>query len=320
MGRKLLKKQMLMGSSIKDHITTNPNSVSKTDLASLNHTSPSAKGSSKNYDSACAAAGQFGLMSIFNMMFDQRDMTASQLLLTQHDFTDPKRIKNLGYCVDHLLSLGIIPIINENDAVSANQGYTPNDVFSDNDSLASLCARSFGAEVLLLLTDVQGVFDRPPSEKGAKILPFYNPNGGEDVVIGEKSLQGRGGMGAKIDAALNSVKPGSSCQACVIAAGFEMDTISSVLGAYEKGAKPKGTLFLTGGGDLFDFAVEEAREAQKEEVRAFSFWGEIRFGLGFEMFLPLSCAALPVFLQPLTLYLHVLSTPLHSPKVVPKLQ
>lgn len=282
MGRKLLKKQMLLNSSLKDH-------VSNTDLlASGNPGKPSvagkpAAGNAKNYDSACAAAGQFGLMNVYNMMFDQRDLSASQLLLTQHDFQDAGRLKNLAYCVENLLALGVIPIINENDAVSANQGYTASDVFSDNDSLAALCARSFNAEVLLLLTDVSGVYDRPPSEPGAFLLPFYydyvDPSTGvrhsssDHVQIGAKSLQGRGGMGAKIDAAMSAVRVGSQCQACVIAAGWEMDSISSVLGAFD--GKCKGTLFLTPGSDLFSFAVEEAQgaaaggaEAGKEQALA----------------------------------------------------
>ena len=86
-------------------------------------------------------------------------------------------------------SLAIVPIINENDAVSANLGYTDDDVFSDNDSLAALCARTFSAEVLLLLTDVEGVFDRPPTEPGSRRLELYREETSE-VAIGEKSSQG----------------------------------------------------------------------------------------------------------------------------------
>ena len=83
-----------------------------------------------------------------------------------------------------------MPIINENDAVSANLGYVDDDIFSDNDSLAGLCARTFEAEVLLLLTDVEGVFDRPPSEPGSRRLDFYREEISE-VAIGEKSAQGK---------------------------------------------------------------------------------------------------------------------------------
>eukprot|EP00529_Nitzschia_sp_RCC80_P027144 CAMPEP_0113499298 /NCGR_PEP_ID=MMETSP0014_2-20120614/31670_1 /TAXON_ID=2857 /ORGANISM="Nitzschia sp." /LENGTH=275 /DNA_ID=CAMNT_0000393457 /DNA_START=73 /DNA_END=897 /DNA_ORIENTATION=- /assembly_acc=CAM_ASM_000159 len=118
----------------------------------------------KYYDSACAAAGQFEMMNLYSSLFNQCEVSASQILVTQSDFVDEQRLTNLRYSIERLLSLGIVPIINENDAVSANLGYTADDVFSDNDSLAALCARSFGAEVLLLLTDVEGVYDKPPSE------------------------------------------------------------------------------------------------------------------------------------------------------------
>jgi len=72
------------------------------------------------YDSACAAAGQFEMMSLYNALFSQCDLVASQILVTQADFSDEKRIQNLKYAIERLLSLGIVPIINENDAVSAN--------------------------------------------------------------------------------------------------------------------------------------------------------------------------------------------------------
>jgi len=127
-------------------------------------------------------------MNLYSSLFNQCDLAASQLLLTQADFQDENRLNNLKYVVGRLLSLGIVPIINENDAVSGNTGYTSDDVFSDNDSLAALCARSFDAEVCVLLTDVEGVFDRPPSESGSQLLQFYPP--GMEVQIGEKSDQG----------------------------------------------------------------------------------------------------------------------------------
>ena len=143
----------------------------------------------KQYDSACAAAGQFEMMNFYSSLFGQCEIAASQILVTQADFQDEFRLKNLSYAIERLLSLGIVPIINENDAVSANTGYTADDVFSDNDSLAAICARNFNAEVLLLLTDVDGVYDRPPSEKDAQMLKFYHHQN-SNVQIGEKSSQG----------------------------------------------------------------------------------------------------------------------------------
>jgi len=256
MGKRLLRKQSRMLMSFRDSINVqdgiadsplndrnspmarNQSFVSLLDIPAKKHTPAEKK---KFYDSACAAAGQFDLMNLYSSLFDQYDVSASQILLTQGDFIDKRRLENLKYTVERLLSHGIVPIINENDAVSANLGYTADDVFSDNDSLAALCARSFNAEVLVLLTDVKGVYDRAPSEPGAKMLELYLEET-SDVSIGEKSSQGRGGMASKIDAALSAVAPGSDCTACVVAAGNDLNTIRAILGP-ENRFGTKGTLF-----------------------------------------------------------------------------
>jgi len=150
----------------------------------------------KQYDSACAAAGQFELMNLYSSLFSQIDVTPSQILLTQHDFQDTQRLQNLSYTVERLLSLGIVPIVNENDAVSGNTGYTPDNVFSDNDSLAALCARTFDAEVLVILTDVPGVYDRPPKEPGAKLIQFFMEEV-DKVEIGQKKYAWKRRNGSK---------------------------------------------------------------------------------------------------------------------------
>jgi glutamate 5-kinase len=227
------------------------------------HTSVEKK---KHYDSACAAAGQFEMMSMYQSLFKQCDIIASQILVTQGDFTDQKRATNLTYAVDRLLSLGIVPIINENDAVSNNEGYTPNDVFSDNDSLAALCARKFGADVLLLLTDVAGVYDLPPSDPNAKLISFYQET--SEVAIGEKSTHGRGGMAAKIGAASSAVKPGSRCSACVVAAGSDLDSIRAVLGRNPE-YKSRGTLFVTPGSNLEKQAIIDVMSTEVRQHACF---------------------------------------------------
>lgn len=108
-------------------------------------------------------------------MFTQFDITTSQLLVTAFDFTSPERRRNVQYVISQLLALGIVPLLNENDAVSANQGYqTFGNSFSDNDSLASLVAIEMSAQLLILLTDVRGVYDRPPSEPDSKLIDIFN--------------------------------------------------------------------------------------------------------------------------------------------------
>lgn len=86
-------------------------------------------------------------MSLYETLFSTRQVATSQILVTGYDFTCSDRREHIQYCVNSLLKLGIVPIINENDAVSANQGYTAASVFSDNDSLAGLVAKETNAEV-----------------------------------------------------------------------------------------------------------------------------------------------------------------------------
>lgn len=294
MGKNLLRKQARLNMSFKDlhksdshhahlgsglhavtedtHDTILPDShsahaqrltptTSISDLLTINeHMETSA---AKSY----AAAGQFELMNLYQSLFSPKGVTASQMLLTQADFGDAHHLQNLRYAVDRLLSLGIVPIVNENDAVSVLPGTTQEaePVFSDNDSLAALCARTFGAEVLLLLTDVDGVYTLPPTHPKAKLIPFYHANT-EQVGIGVKSSQGRGGMAAKIDAARNAVAPGSACTACVICAGSDLDVVRAVLSKDWDGAETgKGTLFATPGSDLETQALDELVHSVEDE-------------------------------------------------------
>jgi len=222
-GRQRLAKQALLKRSMSDLITQRDPVVS----GGLPN---------KSYNSACAAAGQLGLMSLYETMFTQFDVTVSQLLVTSFDFTSPERRRNISHVLSQLLSLGVVPIINENDAVSANQGYeTFGKTFSDNDSLASIVAVELSAQLLILLTDVNGVYDRPPSEPNAQVIDVFQTS--TEFKVGNKSLQGRGGMGAKVNAALTAIDGG--VLAVVIAAGYDGETVGKVL-AGEK----TGTLFL----------------------------------------------------------------------------
>ena len=176
-------------------------------------------------------------MSLYETMFSQYDITTSQLLVTAFDFTSPERRRNVQYVISQLLSLGIVPLLNENDAVSANQGYALfGNSFSYNDSLASLVAIEMSAQLLILLTDVKGVYDRPPNEQGAQLIDVFDCSQ-TTFKVGEKSLQGRGGMGAKVDAAINAVKGG--VQAVIIAAGGDSGVIDSIMSG-----ESTGTMFL----------------------------------------------------------------------------
>ena len=243
-GRQRLRKQQLLRQSVSDIITTNG-------AQSPQHHS---NDKTVSYSSACAAAGQLGLMSLYETMFNQFDIATSQILVTAFDFTSPERRRNVQHVISQLLALGIVPLLNENDAVSANQGYQlfGKDTFSDNDSLASLVAIEMSAQLLILLTDVPGVYDRPPKEAGATLIDIFSKS--TAFQVGEKSLQGRGGMGAKVDAAMFAVNGG--VQAAVIAHGNDTNVIGQIM----RGEKA-GTMFLHN-----EPAVEEEEGAARKHA------------------------------------------------------
>ena len=240
-GKQLLRKQKMMGRSLRDTMR---------DRADSDVSVPEGDPSRRHYNSACAAAGQLGLMALYDSLFSHFSITTSQFLLTGTDFSSKERRGNLMYSLNTCLGLGVVPIVNENDAVSANLGYTDDTTFSDNDGLAALVAAEAGAQLLVLFTDVDGVFDRPPTHAGAKFLRTIEvpseatPRGSSadplcGVRIGEKSAQGRGGMQAKMEAAMRAVRSGVG--ACVIARGGAAALTSIVAG------DAVGTMFVSGG-------------------------------------------------------------------------
>lgn len=280
MGRRLLQKQGRMNMTMAEVASSNNladltggiNDVTLRSETSLlddgaltngGDNTLSAKNSKMTFQSACAAGGQFEMMSLYNSLFTQMDISAAQILLTEGDFRDESHLTSLMYSIERLLSVGIIPIINENDAVSAYRGPSSDDTFHDNDSLAALCARSFSCDLCILLTDVDGVFDRPPSEKGAKLLPFYSQT--QSVGIGEKSKHGRGGMDSKINAARFAVSEGSQCRACVVLSGADLDSIRAVTSKdYDESEDSglKGTLFATPDSELEKQALKDFEDVE----------------------------------------------------------
>ncbi len=157
---------------------------------------------------ACAAIGQSRLMSLYDDAFDRLGCPIAQVLLTEDDFRDATRHTNLRAALDALLTMGVIPIVNENDTVSTVELDRPTEsrqrerIFGDNDKLSALLLKHIGADVLILLSDVDGLYDRSPTEPGAAVLKKVD-------VIDEKILaladgsngRGRGGMISKLESA-----------------------------------------------------------------------------------------------------------------------
>lgn len=144
---------------------------------------------------ACAAVGQNCLMALYDTLFSQLDVSSAQLLVTDSDFRDRDFRKQLSDTVKSLLSLKVIPIFNENDAVSTRRApyEDSSGIFWDNDSLAALLALELKADLLVLLSDVDGLYSGPPSDPRSKIIHTYiKEKHQSEITFGDKSRVGRG--------------------------------------------------------------------------------------------------------------------------------
>uniref|UniRef100_K3WZ45 Delta-1-pyrroline-5-carboxylate synthase n=1 Tax=Globisporangium ultimum (strain ATCC 200006 / CBS 805.95 / DAOM BR144) TaxID=431595 RepID=K3WZ45_GLOUD len=228
-GRKRLNKQILLSASLRTHVQGNQQMLAL-----------------EKKKGAMAAAGQIGLMSLYETLFSLYDVACSQVLVTGSDFKTAKNRANMRDTMLNLLELDVIPIVNENDAVSAGSDST---IFSDNDALASLVGGEIGADLLLLLTDVEGLYNKPPNQPGAKVIPVFHTDNSE-FEIGEKSSMGRGGMGSKIESAQGAIARG--VKAVVIASGFKYGIVTAVVDGVNH-----GTLFVANPGAASDSLTSE---------------------------------------------------------------
>src|ERR1700734_4094465 len=157
---------------------------------------------------ACAAIGQARLMSLYDDAFDRLGCPIAQVLLTEDDFRDATRHANLRAALDALLTMGVIPIVNENDTVSTIELDRATDlrprerIFGDNDKLSALLLKHIGGDLLVLLSDVDGLYDRNPTEPGASVLARVDTV--DDAILAlADGVNGRrgGGMISKLESA-----------------------------------------------------------------------------------------------------------------------
>lgn len=158
------------------------------------------------FQQACAAVGQSILMAHYRTLFRDYDLKVSQILLTKDDLS--KRTSYLHTCnvIDRLLQLGVIPIINENDVTSTDElmplleYYDVN--FSDNDLLSVLIANAIQADLLIILSNVDGLYTMNPQKPAAQLIPHVDKITPElKAMVEGKSILGRGGMKTKLQAA-----------------------------------------------------------------------------------------------------------------------
>ena len=146
---------------------------------------------------ACAAVGQSKLMHTYERLFFGKKVVA-QLLLSSDDFTSPVRYRNLQNALRELLSLGVVPIVNENDSVSVRE---LEGAFGDNDELSSLLATAVDADWLLLLTNVDGFLRANGGKKPRLVRVVRKLTPALEAQCNGKSTLGRGGMISKLRAA-----------------------------------------------------------------------------------------------------------------------
>lgn len=158
---------------------------------------------------ACAAIGQGKLMSIYENGFDTYGLTAAQILLTEDDFSVRQKYLSLRTTFNKLLELGVIPVINQNDTVSTLDvalRYVQEDMqvcFSDNDKLSALVASELDADLLIILSDINGLYDdNPKNNPNAKLIKSV-PEVNDEIMALASGVSdgGRGGMETKLKAA-----------------------------------------------------------------------------------------------------------------------
>ena len=182
---------------------------------------------------AAAAVGQCELMYIYDKLFSEYHHTVAQLLITADNLTNETRYTNFTNTLTRLLELGVVPVINENDTVA-----TEEIVIGDNDTLAAMVARSVGAQLLILLSDIDGLYTADPhADPNARLLPVVH-RVDEDIkkLAGVSSTtQGTGGMVTKLRAA--EICLGCGCE-MVIANGNNPAALYDIVEG-----KPVGTRF-----------------------------------------------------------------------------
>lgn len=143
-----------------------------------------------------SAIGQTRLMGIYADLFGKHGLICAQVLATREDFNGKEHYKNMKNCFEALLQDNIIPVVNENDVVSLTEL-----MFTDNDELAGLTAFMISAEKLIILTNVDGIFNGSPSDRNSSVIPTidFSDHNAEEHLSDKKSAGGRGGIRSKYD-------------------------------------------------------------------------------------------------------------------------
>ncbi|VAW89916.1 Glutamate 5-kinase / RNA-binding C-terminal domain PUA [hydrothermal vent metagenome] len=172
---------------------------------------------------AAAAVGQVGLVHAYEKAFQRHGLCCAQILLTHDDLSNRTRYLNSRSTLNTLVASGVIPIINENDTVATDEI-----CFGDNDTLAALVVNLLEADLLVILTDQQGMYDKDPRHHADAVLLSELSADDESLaaMAGGGGLLGRGGMLTKVGAAKLAARSGA---ATVIASGHQPNVLQGIL-------------------------------------------------------------------------------------------
>lgn len=192
---------------------------------------------------ACAAVGQAQLMMMYQKLFAEYNQVAAQILMTKNTMVNGISNRNARNTFEELLKMGVIPIVNENDTVSTYEMQ-----FGDNDRLSAVVTALIKADLLILLSDIDGLFtDDPNTNPDAVFIPTVKKIDDKLMQMGKDtstSNVGTGGMSAKIAAARIATKSGADM---IIANGDNISILDDIINGLEV-----GTLFLKNKDDDFD--------------------------------------------------------------------
>ena len=194
-------------------------------------------GQSVREKQAAAAVGQIGLVELYQRRFARRDRLVGQVLLTRSGLDQHERFMNARHTMLELLRLGVVPIVNENDTVATEEIR-----FGDNDNLAATIVNAVEADLLVILTDVEGLYERAP-EKGEPPPPLIRTVDAitpeiESAASGAGTRFGSGGMITKLEAAKKAARSGA---ATILCHGGTRDVLSRLIAGEQH-----GTLFAPG--------------------------------------------------------------------------
>ena len=187
---------------------------------------------------AAAAVGQCELMHIYDKFFGEYGQIVAQILLTDEDIELPEKKENLIGTFEALLEMGIIPIVNENDSVSHTEIESEHKVFGDNDTLSAIVAVMCSAELLVLMSDIDGLYEADPREApGARLIREVRVLDDDIRALarGAGTDRGTGGMVTKLNAASIIMESGADM---IIANGADPKLLYDIVEG-----RPVGTLF-----------------------------------------------------------------------------